>query len=98
MKRQPDKLPDLVKKLRDAINRKKPNTVNLKQAQIEAEIIGYLIGLKVSKKQINYAPPSIGYFRDLPLQQLLMVAQKAASEILAPETTPKLPKLESQRE
>ncbi len=67
----------LVAKLQDAIDKHPRARVNTQQCQVEAEIIGYLIGRKVAKNNSKYVPEDIDEYHTLPLRSLNRVATHA---------------------
>lgn len=67
----------LIEKLQKAIDDYSGAEVNTKRCQVEAEIIGYLIGRKLAKNDKDYVPEDIDSYHTLPLRSLNRVATQA---------------------
>lgn len=72
----------LVTKLADAIASPHTGAVNEVQCQVEAEIIGYLMGRKVAKNDAKYVPKGFGDHSSQLLETLNRVASKASVVLL----------------
>ncbi|SRR5258708_5422191 len=90
-------------KLQVAINEPHEGPVNARQSQVEAEIIGYLLGRKVAKNDEEYIPEALDINSPL-LMSLNLVAKKACLQLLrehrgkgSPKPLPNIA-LESQRD
>lgn len=72
----------LIQKLRASIDGYEGDGVNEERCRVEAEIIGYLIGRKVIKKDPEYVPEDLEKYLQLSLPKLNLVAIGAALEML----------------
>ena len=80
----------LIEKLQDTISQPHEGAVNTKQCQVEAEIIGYLLGKKVAKRDEEYLPEGFDENSTL-LGTLNLIAKKACIQLLSPTNVSETP-------